>query len=122
VGNQCLFRSIRHKCAVIADPKTEGDDPAEVAVALVLVPLDLSDTFADAVAFGLGDRGQDGEDQLADAVAGHIPAQVNHVQADAAGLQLRARCRVQVFNGAAVFGTQGPEVRILSLRPTNSIT
>ena len=74
MGNQRLFRSVRDKCAVVADPETKGDDTAEVAITLALVPVHLGYAFADAVPFGLGDGGQDGEDQLADAVAGHLPA------------------------------------------------
>ena len=41
VGNQHLVGRIRHKTAVITKPEAKGDDAAEVAIALALVPLHL---------------------------------------------------------------------------------
>jgi hypothetical protein len=50
--------------------------------------LDIADALADPIAFRFGDRGKDREHQLRDAVAGDVAAEVDHVQADLARLQL----------------------------------
>lgn len=59
MSNQHLFRRIGHKAAVVTHSEAEGDDTAEVAIALALVPLHLGHPLADAVPFGLGDRRQE---------------------------------------------------------------
>lgn len=53
----------------------------------MLVALHVADALAGAVALGFGHSGQNGEDQLAHAVAGHIGAEIHHVQADALFLE-----------------------------------
>ena len=53
-----------------------------------MIPLHFGDPFPGPVALGLGHGGQDREDQLGDAVAGRVAAQVDHVQRDTALLQL----------------------------------
>jgi hypothetical protein len=60
----------------------------------------LPDALADAVALILGDRGQDREHELADAVAAHVTAKIDHVEADAVRLQFfkrpeRIGCRAE---------------------------
>jgi hypothetical protein len=49
------------------------------------------DPLAGVVALRLGDRREDREHQLADTVAGHVAAEVDHVQRDAARLELAYR-------------------------------
>jgi hypothetical protein len=45
--------------------------------------------IADAISLALGDSGEDGENHFADAVAGHVAAQVDHVQRDGFGMAWR---------------------------------
>jgi hypothetical protein len=53
--------------------------------------LHLADTVGDTVAFVFGDRGQDGEHRLGNAVAAWVATEVDHVQADAVRLQFLKR-------------------------------
>jgi hypothetical protein len=57
-----------------------------MSVALALILLHLGYPLADAITLSLGHGRENRENQLTDAVAGHVPAQVDHVQADVATL------------------------------------
>jgi hypothetical protein len=76
-----------NQLAGTTDAPAEGDDAAQVAPPRPLVGLHVCDALADAVALGLGHGGEDGEDQLRDAVARHVAAEIDHVQAHAAVLE-----------------------------------
>jgi hypothetical protein len=54
---------------------------------VAVVGLYVTNTFTNAVALGLGDGRRDRDDELANALAGHVAAEVDHVQADAVTLQ-----------------------------------
>ena len=83
-----LLGDLDQRAAVRGEAPAEGHAAAEIVAAAPLVARYLDDSLARAVALGLGDGGQDGEDQLADAVAGRVTAEVDHVQADAGCLHL----------------------------------
>ena len=55
---------MRDKFAVVASPKSERNLPAEIPASGLLIGLDLSDAFTDAVALGLGEGGGDRQKQL----------------------------------------------------------
>jgi hypothetical protein len=69
--------------------EAEGDCPAEVSIPRTLVALHLCHALADAVALGFGNGRQDGEHQLADAVARQVAAEIEHVECDLPFAQIR---------------------------------
>jgi hypothetical protein len=85
-GDNRLFSFIGNRTA---NPATEARNAADTSVALARALLRLCHPLTDTVPFRLSERRQDGEHQLAYPVASHIPAQVNHVENEAAGLEFR---------------------------------
>jgi hypothetical protein len=65
-----------------------GTFPPKIPAPRLLISLHLSDTFANAVAFGLGEGGGDREEQLRQPVAGNVAAQVEQMEGDAPLLQI----------------------------------
>jgi hypothetical protein len=82
-----LFSGVRHKPAV-------NHIPAELPLAAVVEPLHgpmalcIADALTDAVALIFSNSRQDREDQLADAISGHVAAEIYEVQADLFPLQI----------------------------------
>jgi hypothetical protein len=112
-GNQSLFCFIGHEPAIVADTKAKREFTSEIPVALALIPLHLRNALTDAVALGLGHRGENSEHQLADAVARHVAAQVDHVQADVSGLELREPVQRVETSEEAAFRYGAPLNRLL---------
>ena len=71
---------ISTELAVVAAPEPEGDLAAEVSAAGLLVGLGLSDALTDAVALCLGEGGGDRQEELRQAVAGNVAAQIERVE------------------------------------------
>src|SRR3954471_8056470 len=63
-----LLLGDRHQLAVLAHPPAERHGAAEITAPPALVLLHFGDPLTNAVPLGLGDGGEDGEHQLADAV------------------------------------------------------
>ena len=87
---------VRDQLAVVAAPKAEGHDAAEIAPPRPLVGLALADTLADAVALGFGKGRSDGQEQFPQAVAGDVSAEVEQMEADAALAQVLDRGERQI--------------------------
>ena len=83
-----LLGLMRDQLAVVAAPEPKRDFPAEVSAARLLVGLHLPDALADAIALGLGEGGGDRQEQLGQAVAGNVAAQVEQVELDAPLLEV----------------------------------
>ena len=74
--------------AAIAASEPEGDFPAEISAARLLIRLHLANAFADAVALSLSEGGGDRQEQLGQAIAGDVPAEVEQMEFDATLLQV----------------------------------
>src|SRR4029077_14901523 len=73
-----LFRDLDEP-TILIDAPAEGDYPAEVPSTRTLIRLHVPHALADSVSLGFGDGGQNREDELRYAVAGNVPAEVDHV-------------------------------------------
>jgi hypothetical protein len=82
VANQRQFCGVDHKATIVANPESKRHPCHHDTGLGASGPASLGPPVADAVMLGLGDGGQDGEDQLRDPVPRHVAAQVDHVQAD----------------------------------------
>jgi hypothetical protein len=58
-SDRLLLRLMRDELAVVVGPETEGNLPAEIRAARLLVGLHLPDALADTVTLGLGEGGGD---------------------------------------------------------------
>ena len=82
-ADRLLLGLMRDELAVVAAPEPERDLAAEISAARLLVGLHLSNALADAVALGLGEGGGDRQEQLGQAIACNVAAQVEQMERDA---------------------------------------
>jgi len=74
-----LLIGILDKFPLFRPPPAEGHGAAEIAVAAALVSFRIADAFSNPVSLSLCNSGQDCENQLADAIAGHVAPEIDHV-------------------------------------------
>jgi len=101
-GEHALLVSVWDKAPIFAlavDVIPEGPQAAVEQASRRVVALHVPNALADPIALVLGDGRQDRENQLADAVAGDVAAQVDHVQRDLVLFQLLQRAQ-RVGRGA----------------------
>jgi hypothetical protein len=70
------------------DTEAERNLATKITATLTLVCLHGRNPLTDTIALGLSNGRQDGEHQLADTITRHVTAQVDHMQADTAVLEL----------------------------------
>jgi hypothetical protein len=71
-----VFAFMQRQLALLTPMIAKRNNAAEVTATRLLVSLDLSDPFADAVALGLSEGGRDGQEQLREPIARNIAAKV----------------------------------------------
>jgi transcriptional regulator with XRE-family HTH domain len=86
-ADRLLLGLMRHELAVVAAPEPERNLPAEIATARLLVGLHLPDPLPNAITLGLSKGCGDGQEQLGQAIAGDVAAQVEQMELDAPALQ-----------------------------------
>src|SRR5271167_4148165 len=64
-----LFSLVLDQRSILADPPAEWPIAAEILPGAPLMALGIANPLADSLALELGDRGQNGQDELGDAVA-----------------------------------------------------
>ena len=77
---------MRDERAAITQPVAELDRASEKAPPGLLIRLHLRNALADAVALGLGEGSGDRQEQLRQAIARDVSAQIEQVQLDAEGV------------------------------------
>ena len=82
-----LLGLMRDELAGLAATEPERNLPAEVAAASFLVRLHLTDALADSIALRLGEGGGDRQEQLGQAIASDVAAEIEQVELDAPRLE-----------------------------------
>ena len=87
-ADSLLLGLMRDELAGVTPPEPERNLAAQISAAGLLVGFHLPDAFADPIALGLGEGGGDRQEQLGQAVACNVAAEIEQMQSDASLLQV----------------------------------
>ena len=88
ISKRPLFRLVFDQNVIFANPPSEWTVTAKVLPAAPLVALGVENSSAEPLPLEFGERDQDGQDELGDAVTGDIATEVKHPQRDPLALKI----------------------------------
>src|SRR4029077_6438232 len=83
-----LFCLVLDQRAFLADPPAERPIAAEILPGAPLMALGVADSLTDPLTLELGDRGENGQNELGDAVAGDVATEIEKPQRDPPTLEI----------------------------------